>query len=498
MWRTNLKISLVLIAVVACSGSLADQDSPYVAFSLREAQRRAQTDNDGSEELRRLGGITRIIGMVHDRDHQDVILVGRKIAGQPKASLDDLILALRTRLLHDEWPMVSIDPQPNSLKQKVSFRGHIANTAFGKDFLDCDIFLKKYSLQLTSEIDAVPAYKTLYLNTIKDQIAAEGVAIQQMQWITPDASQRLKGRKQQSSESLFTRFWFYPQEPIHFKAPGDVFCIQELQLGVSVEIASSDQIKQRSALSGKLAAAAEEFAQQFSAHYPEMTKAFPRLKRLKILYDLIAVADGIKKMNNAPGFDYFLHDYEISPVNTRDQYDLMQLIAVIDRSDGLQQAIQISGGIGFETQLKWLNYGDVEPLKEIVLRTRPDTDALTWPLPLQVWKMPNSRDLSPDDLRIIDIFAGTKGANRPGFALDTQSYILDPGKIGDSDDTRYFSGFLPPPPPPPLSSVDLGGIDIAIKLAFEKANLDTVKKHILERRTSRDSLFWDIKKNKRD
>lgn len=484
--------------LISCTASVP-QPYGYIAFSLREAQRLAQFDRKASQELVSLGGMTRIVGMVHDQKGGDIILVGRVVPDQPEACLDDLVVALRARILYDEWPMVSIDPTARTSEtgqQQVNFGGGIAGTYFGKDFLDCDIILKKYSLELLPPIEAVPSYKSLCLDSIKKRIVAKGARVTQLQWLSPDSTKSLHGQSIRAEESYQTRFWFFPLQPFRFVAMEGVFCIKELRLGVSAELEHANRNGTTAQVDDSISLdrPGELFSSQFTEHFREMESAQPLLKRLKILYDMVAVAEGIKSLKDRPDFTYFLKEYSVLPVQTPKEYELIQMCALIERSDGLQHAVQISGGIKFKTELKWLNYGSVTPLRDIVLKTRPSADALLWTLPLEGWRMPNSEDL---DLKKDTQISGRKS----GCSVFTQSFVLEPRGESPSDVGRKFYGFPPPPPPPPPPAAfatpdieyaqSLGGVDIAPEPKGERKDLGKIKKQILESRPSKDSLFWN-------
>lgn len=494
MYRIKIITHIILFLMTS---TIWASEQPYIAFSLREAQYRLQFVNE-DHSLHDLGGITRVIGMVYDRQGGDIILVGRAIKDLPKARFDDLVVALRTRLIYDKWPMVSIDPTEETIKtglQKVNFGGSIEKTSFGNDFLNCDIILKNYSLELVPQIDSVPSYKYLCFNSIKSQIEKEGAQIISTRWLSADSVKNLYGKNVKMGESYQTRFWFFPLEPFRFVAREEVFCIKELRLGVKLQLIHTnkngsmniDDESNTIIKSGRL------FSIKFTDHFPEMTEAYPLLKRLKILYDFVAVAEGIRNIEHRPDLEFLLHKYKVPPVRTKDNHELVEIFAVVDRSDKLKHAIQISGGIQFRTELKWLNYGDVIPLKEIVIKSRPSPNTLIWTLPLESWNMPNSNDLETGKVSLKNSKLDSTIKDDIGFTITTQSCIVYEDDKIISDNTKRFQGFLPPPPPPPQ---ELGGVDIDIKPSFLEKKLDTLKTRVIESRTSKDSLFWNIKKRK--
>jgi len=508
-----MSLTKIFTAIILFAPTLLFEASEqsYVAFSLREAQRLVQSGGKKNSVLQSLGGITRIVGVVHDREGKDVVLVGRKVKGQPDARFDDLVVALHNRLIlpEDEWPLVSIDPTPATHKtgrQAVSFKGGIAGTPFGKDFLDCDILLKKYSLELISPVAAVPSYKTLCLNKIQEQIKFKGQTVVQVRWLSPASTRDLHGKSIQAEESLQTKFWFYPLEPMRFDAKSGVFCIKELRLGVAAQFYYADKKGQPLAnQSIGIKLAGEAFAKQFTENFQRMTSAYSTLKRLKILYDLVAVAEGIRNLQDRPDFTYLLKSYEALATPMLKEYELIQLLALVERSDGMQHAIQISGGIDFKMEMKWLNYDDVAPLRDVVLKSRPRPEALTWILPLESWKMPNSDDLKLETVSS-NKQSSTKSEKDPGFSLTTQSFILGEDNRNVSDQTKKFFGFPPPPPPPPAATAaprieyaqSLGGIDIAPEPQGKPADLKKLRDSILKSRPSKDSLSYPVKTKKQD
>jgi len=504
---TYFQIVACVTVLLLCQVAFA---ATYFAFSLREASNRAQAGQK-SKELLTLAGITRIVGMVHDQK-KDVILIGKNLSDLPGASFDDFVVALRARLVHDQWPEVSIDPAEDSPKtglQKVSFRGGIMGTRFGLDFLNCDIFLKKYSLEIIPPIGRIHSYKLLSARNIKTSLEAKGVRVGQIRWLGDGDSvmvvEDLHGRGIESEESSQIRFWFAPMEPYQFVAREGVFCIKELRLGVQQErITASTTIQQNNNSLG-LEKAGSLFAKQFTEHFYEMANSQPLLKRLKILYDLVAVAEGIRGIENRPDLSYLLKKYPVSSAKTAQNYRFIQIFGFVERADKQQHIIRISGGIKFKTELKWLNYGDVTPLKKIVLQTRPSPSALSWRLPLNSWQMPNSQDRK----KISEPKRESQRVQREdsGTIVSTQSFVLGPLEDSQSDSSRKFWGFPPPPPPPPLPvfvpTIEyLSGVSIDIEVqeeSFKKDKSGDIKKlrdDILKSRPKSDSLNWDIEEKK--
>jgi len=441
-----------------------------------------------SAELVTLGGITRIAGMVYDREGGDIILVGLAYPGLPEATLDDLVVALRARLLYESWPCVSIDPVPETQTtalQTVHFDGHIEDTAFGRSFLDSDILLKKYSLQMVQPVPAVHSYNVLVEDDIRTAAEALGVKLLGVQWRAggtgPELCAAERGRPVDSFESYQARFWFYVMDPFSYAAKGDVFGIKELRLELRSECAFDGA-------SAGLRTAQQRFEREWTEHMKEMFEAYPELRRLKVLYDLTAVAEAVRGIDRQPYLQYFLDDYAVRKVVTPQTYKLEELYGLIRRSDGLHHLVRVSGGIDFRAEIKWLNDGDFTPLRDIVLKTRPSPDALTWSLPLEDWRVQNARDLDSSSLAPVPSTVDA-ARGRAGCSVVCQSYLIDPKASGSGE---VFTGFtLPSAVLPPLK-----GVSMHMKLDNESfrsdgtEELERLRKELLEARPSPDSSDW--------
>ena len=123
----------------------------YVAFSLRDAQHVLKGLGDAKgwrckrSDIFCLGGINSIAGAVHDRQRDDLIIVGKYVPGRQPLTLDDFVIALRALFVHADFPSVSIDPTLSTSttgKQDVHFKAGIENTQFGADLLDADYRMK--------------------------------------------------------------------------------------------------------------------------------------------------------------------------------------------------------------------------------------------------------------------------------------------------------------------------------------------------------------------
>jgi hypothetical protein len=475
---------------------VAQADSPFVAYSLREAVKLLQQGRTAAG-LTNLGGITRIAGLVYDRQNKDIVLVGLAAPELPAARLDDLAVALRSRLRHDEWPLVSIDPVEDTERtglQRVRFDGHLEDSPFGADLLTCDVLLKRYSLQRMPSLADVPTYNTLLEDDIRQSVRAAGADVVNIRWCSPEegatVAHNQRGIPIHSATSDQARFWFYAMEPYVPVFKQDLFCIKQLQVGVQSEHVGGATNEARRARA--------RFADAWTLHFEEICRRHPDLRKLKVLYDLVAVAQAIRALERQPFVDYLVDTYRVAKVPTARTYPLEELFGLVERTDGLRHLVRISGGIQLRAEVRFMNGGDVTPLRSVVLNSRPSPTALTWRLPLQGWKMPNAKDLrfATGTPTASGVAAGGSAEASPGCSLSFQSVILDParGSLGDDSRKRFF-GFPPPPPPPPqLNGVSFNMLITDKNLIRDMSGeLRSSKQKALESRPNKDSLAWPVK-----
>ena len=192
------------------------EPTPYVAFSLKVARERIEKAGDdfrqSEPDIWRLAGINKVRGFVYDRNEDDLILVGAIEPDRAPLTLDDLVVALRARLRYGEWPLVSIDPMPDTETtnlQKVRFEGGIRNTAFGMDLLAADYELKGLAMGYVE-----PGVPSLLSCWDREEAAFES---------NPDRQ-----------EEIQSRLWFYPSP--HVLVREDVCTIEGLTMAVYTEV----------------------------------------------------------------------------------------------------------------------------------------------------------------------------------------------------------------------------------------------------------------------
>lgn len=358
------------------AGKAARQAYPspgeYVAFSLHVAQKLLAGLGTGPNyrvvypEVYNLGGITRFLGLVYDRETQDLILVGRYDPDRQPLTLDDWVVALRARFIHNTWPVVSIDPTeetPKTEMQIVRFEGGIEDSQFGADLLEADYRLKQIAMGLLpSGIPELQTYWDLGMKSVQ-----EGPG---------------QGYK------IHSRFWFYPVLP-SVAVREDVAAIGELKVGVFTEVlaveSNGKKIEDRTTFQDLAGAS---FAKGVSENFEGLAKVHASFSRLQGLDTLVALTKAIEEMAERPDLSFWLQDYRVEQVGTQREVKVLRRkeeyrLQVAGRF--YQGAREVSGGVQLIAIALRLKAGDVTALKEAVLKTRPTLEALNWTFVVGEW-----------------------------------------------------------------------------------------------------------------
>ena len=349
----------------------------YVAFSLKVAEERIVStpkDKDFRKthpEVFTLGGITKIRGLVYDRKNKDVILVGERDPERSILTLDDFVVALRARFIHGKWPLVSIDPTPDTKKtnmQIVRFEGGIENTQFGQDLFDADYRLKQIGMGLLPS--GVPGLKTYW-----------------------DLGMEKAKERSGGSHKIGSRFWFYPVLP-SVTVREDVVAIKGLKVGVFTEVLSAEiDGKEIEDLSTFQDQAGDMFAKQISERFENLAAVHPSFSRLQGLDELVALTKAIEEMDEKPDLDWWLMEYQVNQVDTREELKVLKRREEyrVPVSGGYYKGYEeVSGGVELMAVALRLKAGDVTALKEAVSKTKPKHDSLSWRFVVAEWLIPTS------------------------------------------------------------------------------------------------------------
>lgn len=334
----------------------ATRQGEYIAFSLKSAQRHLELVGTRTT-VADLGGIQKVDGFVLEPGTGDVIVVGRRAKERPSLHLDDLVVALRARLLRNEWPAVSIDlvdskVESTELRQIVRFEAGIENTRFGFDLFDADYRLKLIGLgYLESGVPGFPTYWGL-------------------------RSQRLRNREKGAWSRA--RFWFYPVVSRVLVRDG-VGVVEDLTVKVFTE-----QMDGAHADTGVIDWDTEAaiFASAVNDLFAELARHHESIARLVGLEELVALTRALEELGAGQDeLDYWLRVY------TPETVACPEFVELVRRSDGRHS---MSGGVQTTAIALRLTSGDVTALRDAVLLTKPFPDSISWTFSVGQWIIPTS------------------------------------------------------------------------------------------------------------
>ena len=361
-----LPITCTFVALAVWLAPVAEA-AQYTAFSLRVAQERIEAAGDGwrekEPEVLSLGGINRVEGFVYDDEHEDLILVGEHDETRADLTLDDLVVALRARFVHGEWPLVSIDPTPDTEKtemQHVRFEGGIEDTAFGQSLFEADYRLKEMGMGLVET--GVPGLRTGWDRDVQEFEERAGGG----EW------------------HISSRFWFYPINPQVMVREG-VCVVRGLKVGVFTEVLSA-------AIDGKPVEDLEHYksdtneawAKDVSERFDDLYRTQPSFNRLRGLQELTAASKALEESERRPDLGWWLTRYAVATVETPKEAKVLRR-----RHDQEGRGwFEVSGGVHLTALAMRLNAGDVSALRRAVLDTRPQTTDLAWRFVVAEWVIP--------------------------------------------------------------------------------------------------------------
>ncbi len=352
-----------------------------IAYSLKAAQARVLASGSGGEwrrndpELFTLAGMTRPEGVVVDRASEDIILIGHAEEGDAPLTLDDLVVALRARMIEGKWPVVSIDPVPGKPWQEgnpqtVRFEGGIQNTQFGADLLDADHRLKRMALGVLPT--GVTGLTSLFERWFERYSASGGG----------------------SGDAQPVRLWFEPvQDRVIVR--DDVVQLGPMTVSVFTEFLSAGV--SGNGLSAKPGhdEASDAFAKDISSRFDDIARAHPTLARVRGLNGIVAVVAGLERIDKTPSLDYWLRQYALRTVKTPSTVKLLRRAEFFGNGSPAASGLAAVGGVELRAIALDLQSGDVSALRRAVLIARPDPTAISWRLIIGEWVIPLSAGALP-------------------------------------------------------------------------------------------------------
>jgi tetratricopeptide (TPR) repeat protein len=351
----------------------------YTAYSLKIAQQRIDRAGENwrrkEPDVANLAGINKVEGFVYDSNAADLILVGEHEQDRANLTLDDLVVALRARFRYNEWPLVSIDPTPDTEKtqmQHIRFEGGIQDTAFGQAMFDADYRLKEMGMGLQPS-------------------GVEGLRTSWDRGVAEIDSGTVAGER-----SVNSRLWFYPINP-HVVVREGVCVVRGLKVGVFTEVLSAKiDGKPVEDIEGFKDQTGDVWANDVSERFEQLCGTQPSFNRLRGLQELVAVSKALEELEKRPDLSYWLEKYLLAKADTLKETKVLRR-----KYDGSRGWFEVSGGVHLTALAMRLNAGDVRALREAVVKMRPSPETLKWEFLAAEWLV----SLEPDRIKPEDIAA---------------------------------------------------------------------------------------------
>lgn len=359
-------------------------------------------------EIEDLAGIGWLEGFVVDPDNRDVILIGRPAPKWPTLHMDDLVVNLRNIWKGEPYPYCSLDPNPEDVRklnqiasrtgvvnsfdqmsrlfkqikdawgpQRVVVGGVPRNSRHAHVMIDADYHMKKLSQGLV-ELKGIRSCLDIVMEDAKRQI---------------NSSDRppIPGMS-------MSRFWFHvgKGQPAYQESNG-IVCLEKCSVVVLTE-------KQRSTANGALYDSAEddphanEFAQELSERFQEAATLVPQYAHLENLFRLNALlrAMHFRDAANQARLDvnFWLKDYRYNkdrpmPPSWSGLANSKEVRGRVTQGGQLYEYLlfpMVCGGVSMEINLdrrnfSWTKGDEMDRLRKLVIKSRPNLGALSWSIP---------------------------------------------------------------------------------------------------------------------
>jgi len=401
------------------------------AVSLRVLQQRLRTCHQegpcSQETLLQLAGLKRIIGYVVDGTNHDLILVGQVDESSPPLYLEDFIIALKnTWMKYAELrgntyyysdPGCSIDPDPRVIDRLQATGQRVLGSSSQSDIENA---IQQWQETCRSpqnvRVLGIPFdtrfawvmvkadYDMKRLVDGTDTLDIAGFTSLTDMTLEKAKNDIVRGRSISIPVSSMSRFWFYPGENRYLEDKG-VITIGQCPVILLTE-------EQYSAKRGKIVGKghsnplAQEFVEDFTAHYAEVAKQRPIYTELENLFRFVALARIMKwkdALSNAGiDLDYLLDSVQIPETRVARQLPGRSNVKGFEHRRNFGDGYQITrlqlpscGGVGIEITLSQRNFlkdttGRLAELRAMVLKARPTPDTLSWNYPFKQGKAAGS------------------------------------------------------------------------------------------------------------
>ncbi len=419
MTRVFIVFAWSVFFLFTISSVARPEDYPIRAVSLKSLQRQLGSCTPGgscSEELLKLGGLTRIQGYVLDDAGNDLILFGPAEPESSPLHTEDLVVALRNAWLkyaelkgdvrYYSYPGCSLDPDPILLRQleeigdklfsdssshepenelakwralctqpqTVSVQGVPFNSHFARVMVDADYYAKRL----------VDGSASLLLDGFENLVDMTLDSVRQ---------DRLKNQPITISASCLNRFEFCPGEN-QYRYDDGIVLIDKCPVFLLTEeqyLTKDNEISGR----GKPDPLAEKFACDFTRRYPEIARQKPIYRELEDLFRFVALAKimKLKQVDNQIDLGYLLDQAPISPVKVDPTLPGISQVKELrhrwdfpDRSETLQLWLPSCGGVSMRIEVNPEDLlkegkGELTELRESITKSRPSGSVLFWDVP---------------------------------------------------------------------------------------------------------------------
>lgn len=384
---------------------------PLTCYSLSAARKMIEAGETKSPEVVHLGYITRPTAAVVD-DNGDLILVGERDPSAPDLRLDDLVVALRTAdsLEGSGCPGASIEPKGSGsypARQVVHYFGGIKNTHYGQVCFEADLLLKRMALGFEATgIHALPNDWDLYLDRVKS-------GYRQEPWV---------------KEGL--RRWFFPAFVKVATCPSSAV-LHAYKIAIkAVEIRTEDteeEEEQRYELT-----VYDQLSDMITKNYDKIAQEYPVLEEFRNLTALSALMKAVRQSEPRPDIDYWLRTYHVEPVETPEE------ISTVRRGvSGFAYSLSVSGGVIVCPIIYRARARDPIAIRQLVLRSRPSPDVLTWTISLEDSCGP-TRPLLEAEAKHKEVLSFARFLMARGEFEEAISQLACAIREGDSDSSEFL------------------------------------------------------------
>lgn len=314
---------------------------PFRAVSLRVLQERlaaCRPRGKCPEDVVYFGRLTRILGFSLDRENNDVIVYGLASPELPRIHIDDFVVALRNSWLkyaplkgntyQYTSPGCDIRPEPSHVLQMQSLERKLySNQSPAQTEAVIRNWNQTCELPQTVSVFGLPFDTHFGLAMVKadydmkrladgsDHLALPGFS-SMMDREVADVESSLRQHQPVTLKTSRNRFWLTPDDQAYEEAEG-ITWIRACPVRIRTHPIGADRTGALGDVSGT-DAAAEDFANRFSALYDKVAEQRPAYRELWSLFQIFTLTQSLhfRKAPERAGLnlDYLLHSYPVSRV----------------------------------------------------------------------------------------------------------------------------------------------------------------------------------------